>query len=291
MTDSQSHPEEQVVDQEWALIKTEQVINQVLTPPCCDCMISARETGEIKECRHNACAVCLENMNREEDLEILNQCHHVFHPLCIEEVEKRSLMCPTCRNDTELSYTVNIVNKTVKTKWRKRDAPTLQKDSDDSFMETLNIINMIADNIGYEFSIVGSGNPSDNGGEMIMQARSRNPETNDQMRSYRRVNGRFELVEPAESNRQPRRHAQTQTQSQAQQRPSVYLSGMEPIRPRRIFPDPSEPPSRHRVLPLRNDRERERSPVRNQEGSVTGEQLVVDMLVSINNPSRIRWNQ
>lgn len=310
MTDSESRPSEPVADQQWAIDKTEEIITQKLNPPCSDCTKAMREGDEgdegdkLRECRHNACAVCLENMNKEEDLEILNQCHHIFHTACVEEVEKRSLMCPTCRNETELSYVVNIGKKSVETRWRKRDAPTLQNDERSSFMDALNYINMLAGNIGYDFSVIGNGAPEDNGGEMIMQATTVRPNGDEQVRRYRRVNGRFELIldpdspmeafnagnadntllhppgrQPLERQPSAGRNPFADPPPLIRQRASINLPGMEPIRPRRVYADP--PPQ----LRPAQVHERDRSPVRSRQDTMTAERIIGEFLSVMYNPS------
>lgn len=45
-----------------------------------------------------SCAICLEELERGDEIRVLRRCMHVFHKECIDEwLPNRSVMCPICR--------------------------------------------------------------------------------------------------------------------------------------------------------------------------------------------------
>ena len=58
--------------------------------------------GERKEEEEQLCAICLDSMNKQQELVVL-ACAHSFHSTCYNEMTKRSAMgnaCPKCKQQT-----------------------------------------------------------------------------------------------------------------------------------------------------------------------------------------------
>jgi len=47
---------------------------------------------------YELCSICMELLNNNNQIEILNECQHRFHLICIEKWFKQKACCPCCRH-------------------------------------------------------------------------------------------------------------------------------------------------------------------------------------------------
>ena len=53
---------------------------------------------------YELCSICMECLNNSNPIEILSECKHRFHQICIEQWFKEKLCCPCCRHNYQSHY-------------------------------------------------------------------------------------------------------------------------------------------------------------------------------------------
>ena len=55
------------------------------------------------------CSICLEKMDKGNDIVSLDICDHIYHEKCIREWLNKSRICPLCRSNVDDSNCVCII--------------------------------------------------------------------------------------------------------------------------------------------------------------------------------------